>query len=121
MLATPRIASKLAPTGAPTGSRLQESRASSLRAISATEPAVIFGRDQVITEPTPDKVARLLGLNRDLIDDDAFDVRAGSVKRVAPTIPSYALTKIPKDLPQTGDFWYTFRAFLSGSSCNLAG
>jgi thioredoxin reductase (NADPH) len=73
---------------------------------------VIFGRDQVITEPTPDKVARLLGLNRDLIDDDAFDVliigseagakspyatscpgifavgdvRAGSVKRVASSV-----------------------------------
>lgn len=37
-------------------------------------PAVIFGRDIVVTDPTPEKVARLLGLNRDLLDDEAFDV-----------------------------------------------
>jgi thioredoxin reductase (NADPH) len=37
-------------------------------------PAVIFGRDIVVDDPTPDKVARLLGLNRDLVDDEAFDV-----------------------------------------------
>lgn len=37
-------------------------------------PAVIFGRDVVVDDPTPDKVARLLGLNRDLVDDEAFDV-----------------------------------------------
>jgi thioredoxin reductase (NADPH) len=35
---------------------------------------VIFGRDIVVTDPTPDKVARLLGLNHDLVDDETFDV-----------------------------------------------
>ncbi|MDB5687342.1 MAG: thioredoxin-disulfide reductase [Rhizorhabdus sp.] len=43
-------------------------------AVAPDRPAVIFGRDVVVTDPTPDKVARLLGLNRDLIDDEAFDV-----------------------------------------------
>lgn len=38
------------------------------------QPAVIFGRDTVVTDPTPDKVARLLGMNRDLLDDEAVDV-----------------------------------------------
>jgi thioredoxin reductase (NADPH) len=37
-------------------------------------PAVIFGRDTAISDPTPDKVARLLGLNLDLVDDEDFDV-----------------------------------------------
>jgi thioredoxin reductase (NADPH) len=37
-------------------------------------PSVIFGRDLVVTDPTPDKVARLLGLNRDFGDSDVFDV-----------------------------------------------
>src|ERR1700728_232938 len=37
-------------------------------------PSVIFGRDLVVSEPTPDKVARLLGLNRDFGDHDVFDV-----------------------------------------------
>jgi thioredoxin reductase (NADPH) len=43
-------------------------------AIASSEPAVIFGRGVVVTDPTPESVARLLGLNRDLHDDDAFDV-----------------------------------------------
>ncbi|WP_375410973.1 FAD-dependent oxidoreductase [uncultured Methylobacterium sp.] len=43
-------------------------------AIASDRPAVIFGRDVVVTEPTPDKVAHLLGLNYNLIDDEAFDV-----------------------------------------------
>ena len=42
--------------------------------ISPDRPVVIFGRDVVITDPTPDKVARLLGLNYNLVDDEAFDV-----------------------------------------------
>lgn len=42
--------------------------------IGPTEPAVIFGRNVVMTDPTPDKVARLLGLNLDFRDDEAFDV-----------------------------------------------
>jgi thioredoxin reductase (NADPH) len=37
-------------------------------------PSVIFGRDLVVTEPTPDKVARLLGLNLDFGDNEVFDV-----------------------------------------------
>ncbi len=41
--------------------------------IEASKPAVIFGRE-VVTDPTPEKVARLLGLNRDLRNDEAFDV-----------------------------------------------
>lgn len=43
-------------------------------AIAAGEPAVIFGRNIVVADPTPDKVARLLGLNRDFVDDEEFDV-----------------------------------------------
>ena len=42
--------------------------------IGPGEPAVIFGRNVVMTEPTPDKVARLLGLNLDFRDDETFDV-----------------------------------------------
>ncbi len=42
--------------------------------IAASAPAVIFGRDIVVTDPTPDKVARLLGLNLDFKNDDSFDV-----------------------------------------------
>jgi thioredoxin reductase (NADPH) len=37
-------------------------------------PSVIFGRDLVVTEPTPDKVARLLGLNLDFAESEVFDV-----------------------------------------------
>src|ERR1700721_1898725 len=42
--------------------------------IDPAVPAVIFGRDVVVSNPTPDKVARLLGLNHDFRDDEAFDV-----------------------------------------------
>ena len=42
--------------------------------IAAAQPAVIFGRGVVVADPTPDKVARLLGLNLDFQDDEAFDV-----------------------------------------------
>lgn len=42
--------------------------------ITAGEPVVIFGRDTVVEHPTPDKVARLLGINRDLVNNEAFDV-----------------------------------------------
>jgi thioredoxin reductase (NADPH) len=42
--------------------------------IAASQPAVIFGRGVVVTDPTPDKVARLLGLNLDFQDNEAFDV-----------------------------------------------
>jgi thioredoxin reductase (NADPH) len=36
--------------------------------------AVIFGRDSVVVDPTPLKVARLFGLDLDLVDDEDFDV-----------------------------------------------
>jgi thioredoxin reductase (NADPH) len=42
--------------------------------IATSRPAVIFGRDVVVADPTPEKVARLLGLNRDLKQDEDFDV-----------------------------------------------
>lgn len=42
--------------------------------ITATAPAVVFGRDMIVTEPTPEKVARLLGVDQDLPDDETFDV-----------------------------------------------
>lgn len=42
--------------------------------IAAAQPAVIFGRGVVVADPTPDKVARLLGLNLDFQDDEAFNV-----------------------------------------------
>jgi thioredoxin reductase (NADPH) len=42
--------------------------------IAAGQPAVIFGRGIVVADPTPDKVARLLGLNLDFRNDEAFDV-----------------------------------------------
>jgi thioredoxin reductase (NADPH) len=42
--------------------------------IAMEQPAVIFGRNVVLTDPTPDKVARLLGLNLDFHDDESFDV-----------------------------------------------
>jgi thioredoxin reductase (NADPH) len=42
--------------------------------IAPAVPAVIFGRNMVVAEPTPDKVARLLGLNLDFGDDEVFDV-----------------------------------------------
>jgi thioredoxin reductase (NADPH) len=43
-------------------------------AIDPKQPAVIFGRGVVVADPTPDKVARLLGLNLDFKDDEVFDV-----------------------------------------------
>jgi len=42
--------------------------------IAPAVPAVIFGRDVVVSGPTPDKVARLLGLNLDFRDDEKFDL-----------------------------------------------
>jgi thioredoxin reductase (NADPH) len=43
-------------------------------AIDARTPAVIFGSKVPITDPTPDKIARLLGLNIDFSGDEHFDV-----------------------------------------------
>src|SRR5262249_49938595 len=42
--------------------------------IDARTPAVIFGSKVPITDPTPDKIARLLGLNIDFSGDEHFDV-----------------------------------------------
>src|SRR5271155_3845443 len=42
--------------------------------IDPTVPAVIFGQNAVVTDPTPDKVARLLGLHLDFRNDETFDV-----------------------------------------------
>jgi thioredoxin reductase (NADPH) len=42
--------------------------------IAARKPAVIFERNMAVTDPTPDKIARLLGLNLDVRDDEMFDV-----------------------------------------------
>ncbi len=41
--------------------------------IATAEPAVIFGSGIAVTDPTPDKIARLLGLNLDFRDDEMFD------------------------------------------------
>ncbi|MDR3510700.1 MAG: FAD-dependent oxidoreductase, partial [Caulobacteraceae bacterium] len=57
----------------PIGS-LQAQRVASSCAIAPDRPVVIFGRDHVVADPTPEKVARLLGLNFDLPDEEAFDV-----------------------------------------------
>jgi thioredoxin reductase (NADPH) len=42
--------------------------------LAAGRSAVIFGGNSVITDPSPDKIARLLGLNIDLQNDETFDV-----------------------------------------------
>jgi thioredoxin reductase (NADPH) len=55
--------------------RSPEAEATALScSIDPAVPAVIFGRDVVVSDPTPDKVARLLGLNLDFRDDEKFDV-----------------------------------------------
>ncbi|MBB4153629.1 thioredoxin reductase (NADPH) [Sphingomonas jinjuensis] len=43
-------------------------------AVPNDRPVVIFGRDIVVTDPTPPKVAKLMGLNREFVDDEAVDV-----------------------------------------------
>ena len=37
-------------------------------------PAVVFGKDMVVVDPTPEKIAKLMGVNQDLVDDEAVDV-----------------------------------------------
>lgn len=56
------------------GSPEADAIASGSSAIPAGQPTVIFGRDTVVADPTPDKVARLLGVNHDFADDQEFDV-----------------------------------------------
>ena len=60
-------------TSLPLGSAAAEATVQGC-SIPADQPAVIFGRDVVVTDPTPNKVARLLGLNLDFRDDEEFDV-----------------------------------------------
>src|SRR6202790_2344663 len=60
-------------TSLPLGSAEAEATAQGC-SIPAAQPAVIFGRDVVVTDPTPNKVARLLVLNLDFRDDEEFDV-----------------------------------------------
>jgi thioredoxin reductase (NADPH) len=60
-------------TSLPLGSPEAEAIAQSC-SISSAEPAVIFGRGVIVTDATPDKIARLLGLNLDFRSDEAFDV-----------------------------------------------
>src|ERR1700748_1224325 len=43
-------------------------------AIPPGRPAVIFGRDNVVSDPSPDKVARLLGVSRDFPEEKDFDL-----------------------------------------------
>jgi thioredoxin reductase (NADPH) len=55
--------------------RSAEAEATARRcSIAVSVPAVIFGRNVVVTDATPDKVARLLGLNLDFRNDETFDV-----------------------------------------------
>ncbi len=42
--------------------------------IDANKPAVIFGQDEVIPDPTPIKIARRLGLDLDIEEGHVFDV-----------------------------------------------
>lgn len=42
--------------------------------LSPAAPAVIFGKDQVVADPTPYGVARLLGLNLDFAENERIDV-----------------------------------------------
>ncbi len=43
-------------------------------AIVPDRPAVIFGADRVVDDPTPEKIARLLGLDLDVAEGTMFDV-----------------------------------------------
>jgi thioredoxin reductase (NADPH) len=42
--------------------------------IAPERPVVIFGAGVVVADPTPDKIARLLGFNLEFRDDEVFDV-----------------------------------------------
>jgi thioredoxin reductase (NADPH) len=60
-------------TSYPLGSPEAKATAQSC-SIAPGAPAVIFGRNVVVSDPTPEKVARLLGLHLDFQNDEAFDV-----------------------------------------------
>lgn len=52
----------------------EASTAASSCQIADAEPAVVFGKDQVIANPTPEAVARLLGMNLEFDTDERVDV-----------------------------------------------
>jgi thioredoxin reductase (NADPH) len=37
-------------------------------------PTVVFGKDMVVSDPTPEKIAKLLGMHRDLVDEEMVDL-----------------------------------------------
>lgn len=43
-------------------------------AASPNSPAVIFGKDTVVLRPTPEKIAKMIGMHIELVDDEATDV-----------------------------------------------
>ena len=43
-------------------------------AADPARPTVVFGRDTVVVDPTPEKIAKLMGLSRDLVDEEMVDV-----------------------------------------------
>jgi thioredoxin reductase (NADPH) len=57
------------PLGSVEAARIAESCA-----VPPDQPAVVYGKDRVVTDPTLEKIAQLLGVNRDLVDDEPFDV-----------------------------------------------
>lgn len=57
----------------PLGSAEAQAVATSCAA-DPNRPTVVFGRDTVVVDPTPEKIARLMGMNRDLVDDEMVDV-----------------------------------------------
>jgi thioredoxin reductase (NADPH) len=42
--------------------------------LSEVQPAVVFGKDQVLTEPTPAAVARMLGMSLEFAEEECVDV-----------------------------------------------
>jgi thioredoxin reductase (NADPH) len=67
------LRNKIPHTSLPVGCPDAEAIAKSC-SIEPGRAAVVFGRDVVVDEPSPDKVARLLGLSRDFPEDRDFDV-----------------------------------------------
>lgn len=42
--------------------------------VPSDRPVVVYGRGQVVEDPSPDKIARLLGVAQDLSEEQAFDL-----------------------------------------------
>lgn len=53
---------------------IEADEASQTCGISLTEPAVIFGHNRVVENPTPAKIAHLLGLDLEIEEDEVVDV-----------------------------------------------